>query len=290
MRSDDWDFPTNKFPNIGWLGRVHRGTPWQTVYLKSPVIDVTNWVKWTGNIQTSTNFGQISTSIVPLTNRYYDVVFTYPTNDWAMMDLFTTAFNDNATRGRVPINQTNLPAWSALFSGVIALQAKTNAVKGVPSTTNLPVVIEPVGLNGTNSPLWQLYAAINDVRRTNFAGSFRKLGDILAVPQFSVDSPFLKRSASKFQDWSANDAAVERLPQQVFSLIGLDKSPRFLVYSWGQSLKPANRSIVTSGQFFGLCTNYQVTAETATRTVLRLDGLPDNPHIIIEKFNVMPPD
>ena len=25
--SDDWDFPTNKFPNVGWLGRVHRGTP-----------------------------------------------------------------------------------------------------------------------------------------------------------------------------------------------------------------------------------------------------------------------
>jgi len=33
-RSDDWMFPTNKFPNIGWLGRVHRGTPWQTVYIK----------------------------------------------------------------------------------------------------------------------------------------------------------------------------------------------------------------------------------------------------------------
>ena len=36
-RSDDWDFPTNKFPNIGWLGRVHRGTPWQTIDMKSPV-------------------------------------------------------------------------------------------------------------------------------------------------------------------------------------------------------------------------------------------------------------
>ena len=31
--SDDWNFPTNKFPTVGWLGRVHRGTPWQTVYL-----------------------------------------------------------------------------------------------------------------------------------------------------------------------------------------------------------------------------------------------------------------
>ncbi len=33
--SDYWDFPTNKLPTVGWLGRVHRGTPWQTVYLKS---------------------------------------------------------------------------------------------------------------------------------------------------------------------------------------------------------------------------------------------------------------
>ncbi len=32
---DNWDFPTNRYPNVGWLGRVHRGTPWQTVYLKA---------------------------------------------------------------------------------------------------------------------------------------------------------------------------------------------------------------------------------------------------------------
>jgi hypothetical protein len=31
FRSDDWNFPTNKFPSIGWMGRVHRGTPWQTL-------------------------------------------------------------------------------------------------------------------------------------------------------------------------------------------------------------------------------------------------------------------
>ncbi|MGH7939842.1 MAG: hypothetical protein ACREFR_02065, partial [Limisphaerales bacterium] len=36
MGSDNWDFPTNKYPTVGWLGRVHRGTPWQTVYLKAP--------------------------------------------------------------------------------------------------------------------------------------------------------------------------------------------------------------------------------------------------------------
>ena len=62
-QSDDWDFPTYKFPSVGWLGRVHRGTPWQTVYLKSPdilqqtqvsgvttnYIGTNTWMTWTGN-------------------------------------------------------------------------------------------------------------------------------------------------------------------------------------------------------------------------------------------------
>ncbi len=51
--SDDWDFPTNKFPNVGWLGRVHRGTPWQTVYLKSSdITNFNNWKVWTGDAGT----------------------------------------------------------------------------------------------------------------------------------------------------------------------------------------------------------------------------------------------
>ena len=42
--SDNWDFPANKFPTVGWLGRVHRGTPWQTVYLKAS--DILNDYQW----------------------------------------------------------------------------------------------------------------------------------------------------------------------------------------------------------------------------------------------------
>jgi hypothetical protein len=302
-RSDDWDFPTNKFPNIGWLGRVHRGTPWQTIYLKSPPIDVTNWANWTGNLLAVTNFGQINTNIVnlpltvrfPTTNWTYDILWTFPTNDWGILDLFTTALNDNAARGRLGINQTNLAAWSAIFSGVLALKANTNAVAGIGGTNFEPVVVQPVGLNGNAAPLWHLVTAINDVRRTNFAGSFTKLGDILAVPEYSVNSPFMSLTnvSPAKQLWSVNDAVCERLPQQTLGLISLDPSPRFLVFAYGQALKPAPRSIVTSGPFFNLCTNYQVVAEAATRTVFRIDGLrdkPPNPRIVIEKYSALPPD
>jgi len=79
-------------------------------------------------------------------------------------------------------------------------------------------------------------------------------------------------------------------------LLKLDPAPRFVIYSYGQALKPADRSVVTSGKYFGMVTNYQITAEVATRTVVRIEGVQTNPHsttnlhAVIESFNVLPPD
>jgi hypothetical protein len=126
--------------------------------------------------------------------------------------------------------------------------------------------------------------------------SFQTLGDILAVPQLTVASPFLNTnippSIAGFANpnYMLNDAAYERIPQQILGLLKCDHTPRFVVYSFGQALKPADHSLVTSSSFFGLCTNYQIMAEAATRAVIRIDGAPANPHAVIESFNVLPPD
>jgi hypothetical protein len=126
---------------------------------------------------------------------------------------------------------------------------------------------------------------LNDVRRTNFNGSFRRLGDILAVPELTVKSPWLVGNTNFM-----SDAAVERIPQQVLGLLHCEDNPRFVVYSYGQALKPAPQSIVTSGRFMGLVTNYQVTAETVTRAVVRVEGLPNNPRVAVESYNQLAPD
>src|SRR5262249_14945301 len=118
-----------------------------------PFIEATNWIKWSGNNVLVTNFGQLNTNIfnlpvaVPGSTRVFttnDALLTHPINDWAILDLFTTAFNDNAARGRLGINQTNLAAWSAVLSGVIALQADTNSSMLRPGTNFAPVIIQPV--------------------------------------------------------------------------------------------------------------------------------------------------
>ena len=322
-RSDDWDPPTNKFPNIGWVGRVHRGTPWQTVYLKSDVPDLTTWTNWTGNPVLVTNVGQFSTNVylpsaaafiwtpqgyvhpaVPVITfsngvAVYDAFFTQPANDRHFLDIFSTAFDVNATRGRLSINQTNLAAWSAVLSGVSVL-ASSLAANGNPVLS--PVIISPAGpYNSSSAPAtWPAVARIvndiNNTRTNSLNGVFHRLGDVLAARTLTASSPFLNTNYVT----SLNDAAFERIPQQILGLLKADETPRFVVYAYGQTLKPAPRSIVTSGPFFGLCTNYQITAEMATRTVVRFEGIQPyqsgrpsaitNLHPVIESFNVLPAD
>jgi hypothetical protein len=262
-RSDDWQFPEGKLPNIGWLGRVHRGTPWQTVYMKSSPVDPVLWQKWTGN-----------TNIMLGTNAMFDSFISSPINDWSIFDFFTTAPNDNASRGQLSVNQTNYAAWAALLDGVIVLSnnAASNALT--------PVVIDP---NATNGAVFSIFDSIRQTR-TNInryggvqgiqgivttGNVFTRMGDILAAPALTTTSPFLN-----FNDPSAatqlNDAAVERLPQQIMSLLRVGR-PRYVIYAYGQSLKPADHSVVSGGPFYGTCTNYQITGEVVTRTVVRFE-------------------
>ena len=275
-RSDDWQFPTNKYPNIGWLGRVHRGTPWQTIYLKSSPVNSNSWQAWTGNA---------------LTN---DAIITQPTNDWKILDLFTAAPNENASRGQLSVNQPDFAAWAAILDGVIVI---TNT----SSTSYAPFFIDPANTNnlirpdGTTIPntVQYIVSAINDVRRTNYVGGvFTSVGDILATPQLTVSSPYLNLTGSATNILS--DAAYERIPQQILSLLRVG-TPRYVIYAYGQSLKPAEHSIVqTSGPFFGICTNYQITGEVVTRTVVRFENSTNQASLpnraVIESFSVLPPE
>jgi hypothetical protein len=306
-RSDDWQFPTNKMPGIGWIGQVHRGTPWQTIYLKpgaigtNSVLTLSNWVGWVGDggvtnfftVPTDTN--GINLALLNATNNWHvfvspnlvtrtnvDAAFTMPTNDWALFDLLTATPNDNATRGQLSVNQTNLAAWSALLSGVVVLS--NNPVQ--PGIIG-PVVVQPAALE-TN--LQYIVDGINRARNTtNYNGSFGHLGDVLSAPELTVASPYLGGTNSSILmnpvASTLNDAVLEHIPQQVLSLLR-GRETRFVVYAYGQALKPADASILSSG----LCTNYQVTGEVAVRAVIRVDGPAQSPHAVVESFNYLPPD
>ena len=279
-QSDDWDFPTNKFPHLGDMGRVHRGTAWQTIYLKSDVAAKERW------------------QLVSL----YPV--THPTNDWKIVDLFTVAPHPNAARGQLSVNQTNLAAWSAVLSGVLAL-TNTTPHSSLGISNNVPPQFEKVWMEANTPPLHQIVAGINRTRQQHLnpdgsAGIFNRMGYLLSVPELTMKSPFLNQATDLEQNFSLNDAAIERIPQQILSLLKAGE-PRFVIYAFGQSLKPAERSIVTSGpaEFIRLCTNYQITGEVVTRSVVHFVGdpvgapkakppIPPRVGVVVDSFNNMP--
>jgi len=292
--SDAWQFPTNKLPTLGWLGRIHRGTPWQTVYLKSSrvadavqikAMKADDWPKWTGN------------------RNLYNAALTQPETDRGIFDLFTTAFNDNAARGQLPINQPGLAAWSAVFGGMVALSNSVPDADLFNGPAFEPLIIPPAGAYAANTNTWPGVAKIVDgINRTRASTNlfplqtFPRLGDLLATPELTEASPFLNHGVRgddghNYQlEKGLNDAVYEWLPQQMLSLVRLGDT-RFVVYSYGQTLRPAPHSIyLNSGPFFGMCTNYQITAEVATRAVVRIEGAPTNSHVVIENYNVLPPD
>ena len=293
-----WSFPTptNAFASIGQLGRIHRGTPWQTVYLKSSIANIESdgedhiadryhWKWWSGS------YG------------------THPTNDWALLDTFSTALTENAGRGQIGVNQTNLSAWSAILSGVPALRRLNNDGNNLVAT-----VLDPAGGNGASSlqkivagyspngpnGLFRRGIASGFVHTNGWPGDslvtvtgpdgkpltlpkarrslprFRSVGEICSVETLSVGSPLLENveydEANPGRFRPVSDEVVERIPQQILSLLKAEE-PRYVIYAWAQTLKPAPGAVVTApGPFFGLSTNYVVTGEFATKTVLRFEG------------------
>ncbi|MGZ8939504.1 MAG: hypothetical protein ACXW32_09870, partial [Limisphaerales bacterium] len=311
--SDDWEFlPTttnrNHFPNIGALGQIHRGTPWQTMYLKSfyRTVNGTNdyfahpsvWYNWAGTMG------------------------THPTRDWRLLDVFTTTPNENAARGLLSVNQTNTAAWSAVLSGTIAAVndlrrpslserntgfRKEDAYRPAtidPATPEIAEIVRSINEARTNQqdiirnpdpnsnrnmPFVPILRTNSLVRRP--ADVFRTMGEVLSAPALSVQSPFLRRDALEVQAaWT--DRAVEYIPQQILSLLQRDE-PRFVVYAFGQSLKPAPRSLTTDPNFYHMCTNYQITGEVITKTTFRVEGRPRDPsdplRPVVEKYEILPP-
>jgi hypothetical protein len=285
--SDNWDFPNFKLPTAGWLGRVHRGTPWQTVYLKASDVltnatdaiatgynGTTAWEKWTGD------------------NNLFDATNTAPLADAGLFDLFTTRFNDNAAHGTLSVNQTHLAAWSALFSGLTVPTSLTNSYN----------IISPAGPAGDSAAVGMLVTNINATRAafTNgdgLIGAFEHVGDILRAPLLTEQSPFL--AAGLDPHTQISDELYEWLPQQTLGLLRVSTTPRYVIYCYGQALRPAvNGTVTAPGNYFGLVTNYQIMAESAARAVVRVNqnvvtnngvAVGTNYSTVIESYNVLAP-
>jgi len=110
---------------------------------------------------------------------------------------------------------------------------------------------------------------------------FERVSDILKVSELTDGNPdFLSMindaqlntgnmTQLYAQRFFPNEIDYERIPQQILSLLRTDGTPRFVAYTFSQTLKPAQNAVEKDG----LCTNYAITSEAAQRTVFRLEGV-----------------
>jgi hypothetical protein len=196
-RSDDWAFPDGSSLNPAWLGKVHRGTPWQTIYLKSTNIlgmaigiasGVNTWKHWTG------------------ISDLFDVTNTAPVRDRRIASLFAALLNTNELATQFSVNSPDPNAWRGLLNGLTAY-------------TNLPGQFGPV-LITSNSPEALLIAnGIQSKRSVQSGQLFRDVGDIFATPELAEKSPFL---AGLNLTNNITDEACEIIPSQLLSLLRAD--------------------------------------------------------------------
>src|SRR5581483_314661 len=188
--ADAWTFPTGQPLSATWLGQVHRGTPWQTVYLKSALVANTSaWRQWTGNTNSP------------------DALRTMPTNDWHLAGLFASLVNTNCLRDMLPVNQIDQASWSTVFSN------------GVTVLTNVsPIELDSVLMDGNSPQLATVINGINGARQKQPRGLFRDVGNVLAVPELTMNSPWLNPALLN----TISDAAYEAIPAQMIGALRLD--------------------------------------------------------------------
>jgi hypothetical protein len=213
--SDYWSFPTGQVWSVSWLGQVHRGTPWQTIYLKSTnILALANsyyggmglftWANWTGNLQ----------------GEFTDGYGTSPLTDFETVSLLAAMLDTNDLRTLLSVNNPDPNAWASYLDGMTAL---TNTAPA--AFPGMPFQFSPVVLSSNSAQAAIIASAILSTKaNTNLFPSqtFPLIGTVLATPQLSIQSPFLNVSTTSQTEYGINDQAYEMIPSQLLSRLRLD--------------------------------------------------------------------
>jgi hypothetical protein len=210
--ADAWSFPTSLQADLTRLGAVHRGTPWQSVYLKSATVPPAAWVYWTGDnvLVALTNWQQVPPpSGFFLSGVAYDAYFSQPTNDWRIASLLLSLLGNTPGRALSSANQPGTDAWAALLEGVAVLtnNVPDDLFDGTPSFAT--------EIMSSNSPqAGAIAAGIETLRLAQPGHCFASPGDILGAPALSLASPWLNLTTTQFRE-GISDEAYEAISAQL---------------------------------------------------------------------------
>lgn len=205
-RADDWNFPAGSEWSLSAIGRVHRGTPWQTVYLKVADIlasgnpGLSTWAQWTGNPD------------------FNDAKLTAPINDWQLVGLLLPLLNTNDPTQLLSVNAPNPADWVNALNGLMVL---TNSGPDPTGYTMSPS-LDAYRMAGTSPQASLIVSAIAQTRTNQPSQRFQTLGNILQTAALTQTSPWLNWNDSAQQLYAITDEAYEAIPAQLLPLLRPD--------------------------------------------------------------------
>jgi hypothetical protein len=222
--ADDWDFPTGLPLSIENLGRIHRGTPWQTLYLKSSDLGLTNLVA------TPAEFAENPGALARWANwsgvaSANDAFYTRPVRDWSVVASLMPLLNTNRLHDLLSVNEPDEAPWRAMLEGLTVWTNVTTDSQLISGLNPAPI-FDPLVLNSDSDPAATVAAAIAPVRMMQPGQVFFHLGQVLAVGELSLFAPWLNRSSELQLKLGLTDAAYEALPAQLLSRIRSDSIGR----------------------------------------------------------------
>jgi hypothetical protein len=205
--SDAWQFPDAELLSVALLGRIHRGTPWQTLYLKSATVNLSAWQMWTGN------------------SDPHDAECTLPTNDWRVASLIASLLNTNHPQALASANQTDAADWLTVLDGLTVLTNSMTDTEVLLLQLTIPrpsPVYDPLDMPGDSGQAALIAYAILTTRAGRPAGVFRNPGEVFATPELSLTSPWLNQSTSRQVRSGLTDDVYEAIPSQLLTRLRAD--------------------------------------------------------------------
>jgi len=209
---DNWNFPTNLLSSLGGLGQVHRGTPWQTLYLKSANVlqetvslgslislGTNTWMQWSADLDAN------------------DAALTAPVNDWRLAGLLVSLLNTNNVTQLLSVNDSKIADWQNVLNGLLVYSNST----AFPYSAITPS-FDTYVMASNSPPAWVVANGLVQARVVQPSQNYYSLGDFLAVPELSVDSPWLNTSNTSQLDYGITDAEYEAIPAQLLPLLRSD--------------------------------------------------------------------
>jgi hypothetical protein len=197
--ANQWDSVERGPLSIAWLGKVHRGTPWQTLYLKSSDVDLSTWSKWLGAWDADS------------ASRARSV------NDRALVSSLAVLLNTNSPASLLSVNSTDANAWLRALDGLLVLtnSSTDDELNYTPPTVRLET-------NAMNSASPQASAIAAAIPQARGGAIWSRVGDVLATPELSESSPWLNTNSIVQLQAGISDEAYEKIASQLLPRLRQD--------------------------------------------------------------------